>query len=468
MARLLAAPLLLLTVCATSWADEVQFPLAVDYEMLRIALRTQLEQRRSGLEFWRTADGCGSFVVRDATVEPTADGRLAITGRASASAGFPFLRLCWANVSWAGRVAIVASPAIDVDWQLRLRSPDMRLYDASGATAGGAGHLLSAAKGWGEAELSAFAFDLGPPISELTMLLGTFAGSAATTSLAAALQTIRVAGLRVDHDAIRLLVALDLPSASAAPRVAEPPLTPAEVRRWEARLDEWDGFLSFIVKNLAGDNPDAGVRDELLGLLLEARRELVAVLARGPVPGTDAVRSIFLRTWDRLRVIVRQAAVQQQRDPARAFRYVIFLSAGDALATIDAAAPAAALDFSADGLRRLARSLDPQFTGDPLEHSDVPDSRLQELFRFRDPDAAPRRPRRPPPGTTWDWLWPRPAHAADGDTEWRGLGARLDRWVPMNEELPDYRATVDRLLTMAAERALDPDTLDERFDELFA
>jgi soluble lytic murein transglycosylase-like protein len=38
----------------------------------------------------------------------------------------------------------------------------------------------------------------------------------------------------------------------------------------------------------------------------------------------------------------------------------------------------------------------------------------------------------------------------------------------MNEELPDYRATVDRLLTMAAERARDPDTLDERFDELFA
>ena len=300
------------------------------------------------------------------------------------------------------------------------------------------------------------------------MLLGTFARPAATASLAAALQTIRVVGLRVDHDAIRLLVALDLPSASAAPRAAEPPLTPAQVRRWEARLDEWDGFLSFIVKNLAGDNPDAGVRDELLGLLLEARRELVAVLARGPLPGTDAVRSIFLRTWDRLRVIVRQAAVQQQRDPARAFRYVIFLSAGDALATIDAAAPAAALDFSADGLRRLARSLDPQFTGDPLEHSDVPDPRLQELFRFRDPDAPPRRPRRTPPGTTWDWLWPRPAHAADGDTEWRGLGARLDRWVPANDELPDYRATVDRLLTLAAERGLDPDALDDRFDELFA
>ena len=147
--------------------------------------------------------------------------------------------------------------------------------------------------------------------------------------------------------------------------------------------------------------------------------------------------------------------MQQQRDPARVPLRHLPVRWRRA-ATIDAAAPAAALDFSADGLRRLARSLDPQFTGDPLEHSDVPDPRLQELFRFRDPDAPPRRPRRTPPGTTWDRLWPRHAHAADGDTEWQGLAARLDRWVPVNDELPDYRATVDRLLTMAAERGSIP------------
>jgi hypothetical protein len=39
--------------------------------------------------------------------------------------------------------------------------------------------------------------------------------------------------------------------------------------------------------------------------------------------------------------------------------------------------------------------------------------------------------------------------------------------VPAVEELPVYRATVDRLLTVAAERSLDPDALDERFDDLY-
>src|SRR5262249_27242612 len=121
---------------------------------------------------------------------------------------------------------------------------------------------------------------------------------------------------------------------------------------------------------------------------------------------------------------------------------------------------------SADGLRRLAKSLDPAFTGDPLQQSDLADPRLQELFHFRDPDASPRRPRRPGAGITLNWLLPRPALAAEGDV-WRELSMRLDRWVPAVQELQIYRETVDRLLAEVADRSLDPDALDKRFDDLF-
>src|SRR5262249_46370188 len=38
---------------------------------------------------------------------------------------------------------------------------------------------------------------------------------------------------------------------------------------------------------------------------------------------------------------------------------------------------------------------------------------------------------------------------------------------PTGDELPTYRATVDRLLTLATERSLDPEALEERFDVLF-
>jgi hypothetical protein len=433
---------------------------------LQAGIRKHLrEHTPGGVELWRSADGCGSFALRDVTVEP-AGGRLRITGPASATAGISFFGLCWANVAWSGRAEIVTRPEIGADWQLRFRDLDTRLYDATGRQEGLVTRLWTVVKGWMEAELSTFTLDLGPPVGELTTLLRGFAGTAAAPPLAVALTTMHPIGLTIEPDAVTVVIGLDLPPAPPVPRAPEPALTPAQLKRWEARVDSWDGFVAFIVKDLAGENADPAVRADLLTILLDARRQVGTVLARGPAPGIDAVRSIFLDTWANLRDIVRGTAAQQKSEPARAFRYLIFLAAGDALTAVDAIAPVTGLDFSADGLRRLAKSLAPDFPGDPLEQPEAADPRLQQLFRFRDPDDPPRRPRRKPPGTSQHWFAPRLAHAAEVD-EWRDLGARLDRWVPATDELGRYRATVDRLLWVAAERTLDPDLLEERFDELF-
>jgi soluble lytic murein transglycosylase-like protein len=196
---------------------------------------------------------------------------------------------------------------------------------------------------------------------------------------------------------------------------------------------------------------------------------VVSVLGRGPEPGVDPVRPLFFSLWERLRSIVRRVA-SKGGDDARALRYVVFLAAGDALTAIEAAAPAAGLDFSADGLRRLARSLAPSYAGDPLEYTDAPDPRLQEIFRLRDPDGPPRRVRPKPAGAPRSWMdrWFAPplAHADEAD-EWRELSDRLERWVPTTSELAQYREIVDRLLTLAAERSFDGEVVGQRYEALF-
>jgi hypothetical protein len=461
-----AALLGILALAAPAPAVDVVFPLTIDYEVLRIALRKHLGEETGGaLELWRTPDGCGTFVVRDPVLEPT-DGRLRITGPASATAGLPLFGWCFASITWNGHAEILARPELDHDWHLRFRDIDFRLYTPSRQPATVATRLWTVIRDWSEAELETFSFDLGPPIEEVRGLLRSL--STPSGGLAAALQTLRPRELVVEPDAVRLRVALDLPPA---PPVVAPPeraLTPAELSQWEAALDRWDGFLGFLVKDLAA-SADAETRTELLDLLLTARREVTAVLARGPEAGVDPVRPLFLRLWERLRGIMRRAG-GKGGDDTRALRYVVFLAAGDALTAIEAAAPAAGLDFSADGLRRLARTLAPGYTGDPLEYSDAPDPRLQELFRFRDPDAPPRRIRRKPAAAprSWlgPWLAPRPAQADETD-EWRELSERLDRWVPTGNQLAVYREIVDRLLTLAADRSFDGEALDERFEALF-
>jgi hypothetical protein len=466
LAPAVIALLVVLLTPAPAPAVEVTFPLTIDYEVLRAALRKHIGQESGGaLELWRTSDGCGTFVVRDPVLEP-ADRRLRIAGPATATAGLPLFGWCFASITWNGYAEILTRPELGHDWQLHFRDVDFKLYDTARKPATVATRLWTVVRDWSAAELETFGFDLGPPVEEVRGLLRSFA--ATTGTLATALDTLQPRELAVEPDAIRLRVSIDLPPAPPIPAAPERALSRAEIQQWETLLDSWDGFLAFLVKDIAG-SADTETRTELLDLLLTARREVAAVLGRGPEVGVDPIRPLFFRFWERLRAIVRRAGVKGD-DDARAFRFVVFLAAGDALTAIEAAAPAAGLDFSADGLRRLARTLAPTYPGDPLEYSDVPDPKLQELFRFRDPDAPARRLRRKPAAAprSWlsPWLGPRAAHA-DGADDWRELSERLDRWVPAPNELATYREIVERLLGLAAERSFDAEALGERFEALF-
>src|SRR5207249_3077997 len=186
-------------------------------------------------------------------------------------------------------------------------------------------------------------------------------------------------GVEVDDEGVKVQVALDLLPADTTPPPPEPPLAPMEMARWQQLLESWDGFLVFVVKDLGAAAADPGLRDELLDLLLASRHGLLDALAGGPVAGVDPVRQLFLDAWDGLRDVVRQS-VAHGGPQDRLLRYASFVAAGDALAALDAAAPSLGLEISGDGLRRLARVLDPTYVGDPLAYTEAPDPVLRELF----------------------------------------------------------------------------------------
>ncbi len=460
-----ALSLALVAWASVASAGEVRFPLTIDYELLRLAIRKHLREDASGQLQLRSPDGCRTLTVRELTVQP-AFGRLRFLARGTAHAGFYLLGWCWAQVSWDGSLDVIARPEIDRGWQLRLQDLDTQLYDQKHQQSGVASRVWELARGWAETELATFTLDLGPPVDEIKALIRGFASpTRSNPPLAAALDTARPVGVTADADAVRVVVAIDVPNAPLASKTPEPALSPAELKRWQAALDGWDGFVAFAVKDLTGTNQDPVLQNELLDILLDARESLVSVLGRGPDGGADPVRPLFLQVWERLRTIVRRVATQGGVE-SRALRYLTFLAAGDALAAIDTAAPTLGLEISADGLRRLARALDPGYRGDPVDYSEGVDPTLRQRFRFRDPDGPPRRGRRSRPSGR-QWLSPRSAYADTASEEWALLTMRLDRWVPTAQELAAYRVTVERLLTVAADRSLDPDLLDERFDDLF-
>src|SRR5439155_1108246 len=132
----------------------------------------------------------------------------------------------------------------------------------------------------------------------------------------------------------------------------------------------------------------------------------------------------------------------------------------------DAAAPSPGLEISSDGLRRLARVLDPSYAGDPLAYTEAPDPVLRELFHFHELPPSESSPAPPPAGES-GWLGPRAACASPPPNELGPLARRLDRWLPRADERPAYRDAGARLLALVAERAAGASPVEERFAHLY-
>ena len=225
------------------------------------------------------------------------------------------------------------------------------------------------------------------------------------------------------------------------------------------------------MKQAGRDAPAAALRQELLELLLDARHELVAALAEPAPAGDDPVRALFRAPGRGSR---RSSAQVDGELPAEgALRYLAFVAAGDALAALDAAAPAFGLELSSDGLRRLARTLAPSAPGDPLARSDAVDPELREIFGFGPPLPLPA-PREPTPEAVTRRARPSrrrtrggaelgaaaaasaarsPGCSSPPRTRRRipGRGSRrsrrrLNRWAPSRDDFRDYLPLAGRLL----------------------
>jgi hypothetical protein len=483
----LALSVIALAGAASAATRTVTFPLVLDYPILEAALRRDLGMTEgTSLELWGTPGSCHWAVADEIAMTPDA-GALRLVVKGSTVVGFRLLWFCLSPIAWQGSLSLVAQPVVGRDWQLHFETSAVEARDPDGNPSPLTNGALQVARGRIEDRLNAFHYDLGPPADEAKALVRAAASGERGAAALRAIDTLRPIETVAEPDGVRVRIAMDVDEAEAPPPAPEGGLSDTEVRAWEDRLNRWDAFLLFVVKTLGIAETDKGVRNELFAILLDGRRDLVDVLRQGPVPGTDPVRNLFLTSWDRLRVQTRRAV----RDGVlgdRAFRFVTFLAAGDALAALDQAGPGLGLEISADGLRRLARVVAPE-RADPIAPSEAVDPELQKLFGFQDPaeETAPARPATtalPPTGapsttapptsattapptstttpaptsTTLDisWLWsPRTAAAATPPVDLVVLGKRLDRWIPADTELSAYRDAVDQLLATTATHRVD-------------
>ena len=442
-------------------------PLTVRFELLLQQLTRELYTEPGGVApLWR--EGRCRHLSLDHPGFDRRGGFLRFFTHGDGVAGTRLLWFCLNALRWRGYVEALTAPYVTADWQLRLRVTESNLYDERWRKGLLSGLLWDVTERALVPRLTGLSVDLTPPRDDVLGLIRMVVARSDAARMEAILRSATVRTVEVRDDAVVVHLVLDVPESFVKPRSApaqsEPPLGPAELQAVETALERWDAFLVFVVKSLGLDIADPGVRAELFGLLIESRYELLPILA-GDVRRSegDPVRRLFTETWGHLHDIVERAERRGLLGD-KGLRYAGFIGAGDALVALDRAAPGLGIEISADGLRRLARLLRPGTTEDPLLYGVDVDATLRSLFGLPpEPELAPAPPAGPKPGSGLPW-WPvASAEAAEGDDDLVALSERLARWVPGEAELAEYRAVMERLLALTADRTLRRADLETRY-----
>jgi hypothetical protein len=394
-APLLAAIAVLIALCGVAYADpavQVFVPLTIDYVTLGTALKRQIYDAPGGRAIlWKGANACEFLYARNPRFAQNGPTAVVLESDGELGLGVPLGDQCVNPISWKGIIAIDATPYLTPNLTLMFRVSDINLYDQQHQKSLIVGRGFDLIKDNFIPRVQTFKFDLRAPIEEFRALAEEAAPPDQAERFKQTLATVHGVGPAVAApEGIKVTLGLTAPALpAAAPAAPSGPLTPAELTAWNQKLDQWDAFIVFAIKQVGTAVPDQQVRADLLNVLLDGRYRLAQAIDQPPAPGgPDPVRVLFLDQWRQLREVVRKAAARGQLGD-RALEFLSFLSAGDALMAFDQAAPALGARISAADLRRLARIMAPQSTADPLQFNYGEDPELQHIFGFTPPPQTP-------------------------------------------------------------------------------
>ena len=442
--------------CLSLWASLAQaarldIDLRVPMEAIRGALAAQLAASGKGT-FYR--EGRCRYLTIGAPAVAGENGRLRVTAPGAAALGLDFLGQCQNAASWRGTLDFTLVPVLDAAGRLRLRVAESRVTDSSGSPA--VGFIWEMSKRYVHPRLERFSYDFAAAREAMLGVVREAAPAPYREALRQVVAQAQVEEPRVSPAEVVVPVRLELPDAwlaTPSQAILAAPLTDSELEALDEALQPWDAFLVYAVKQLALDGADPALRGRLFTLLLDSRYRLSAILSGDERVEGDPLRALVLDAWRELGAIIADAE-KAGRLNGSLLRYVAFLDAGDALVSLDRAAPALRMSPSLDGLRRLARSLRPEATADPLAYDWKVDPQLRSLFDV--PEIV-----EPPHPTSWLDLFVRNAYAEGEATH------ALDRWVPSRSELDLYEQRVGGLLHDTSAAELTRAGLAAPYDELY-
>ena len=363
----------------------LRIPLTIDYLALSAAMRQQLYTDNGRAPIWNGTDRCQYFYAENPRFA-RAGNNLKLETDGTLMIGLLVGSTCVSPIQWKGIIEVDTAPYVAPKTQLKFHVSDINLYDEHHQKTLLVGKGFDLIKSHYIPLLETFTFDLSPAFDQFQELVKAGAPPDVTERVAQTLATLKVEPeLHAEDNGIRAVIDLTMPAFEPIPEPSAPvQLTPQELAAFEQKLDQWDSFLVFAIKQMGEVSKDTQLRDDLLAVLLDSRHRLVDALAHPQSGGPDPIRILFLDEWQQLGQIIREAAKRGTLG-SQALQFLSFMSAGDALFALDQAAPALGVRISSDDLRRLAKMIAANSTADPLQFNFDEDPTLRKMFHVQEP-----------------------------------------------------------------------------------
>jgi hypothetical protein len=457
--RLLLA-LLGVVGAALATAERVQIPVTLERAFIESVLR---EQAFTGpghsVRISDDGTGCQFLELREPVVR-LSGGLLTLRTRASARVGRLVNARCLLLVNWRGALEFSQIPSVSADGRsMLLRTTGWRAYKPDGSVDRLSTTVGRWLDGYLPAGLKEIQISFVEPISQLDDFLSLTVGRDVSGRASMLLGGIVIDEVSAGSEAVTVTLGMDTTAVEAPPAAPEPVLSSSELARLSERLEAVDAFVTYTIKSMSRENDllDGAV---LLDVLVALRRDLMRILAEQRRQVRDPARALFVDAWEGLLPLLR-LAVERRSDQAEVFRYLTFIGAGDALKALDNLGPAAGVEVSSDGLRRLARILIPNDPEDPLRRGDGVDVELRRASGFGPPVPPPQFEVE----TSWlDWFIASAVAASSLDPS---VAKRLNNWVPTSKDVEEYLPLVRTVLRHVVSEQLGANSLEADFHQVY-
>jgi hypothetical protein len=438
-------------------AERVMVPLSLEQSFLESVLREQaFTGPGDSVRFADDGAGCQYMDLRRPTLRID-NGPIRVRAHAEARLGRKVAGRCLLLASWYGQLEFDQLPSVADDGKtILLRTTGWRAFKPDGtpdAVSTTIGQWLDA---YLPSRLKETRISIARPITDLESFLSSMIDTDAAGNARSLLEDVRIDSAVARGGAVKVTLGIDVTPAAAPPPRQEAALTDRELAELSTRLDDVDSFFTYTIRSAADEaGSDATA---LLDVLVELRRDLIGILANRERQTSDPAGALFVEAWEGLIPLLRLAA---DADQAESLRYLTFLGAGDALKALNDLGPAAGIEISSDGLRRLARMLIPEDSADPLDHGEGVDPALRRSFGFGPPIPRPQQDIE----SSWlDWFIPQ-AVAASGLNPDRVR--RLNNWVPRPGDMNEYLPMVREVLSYVTYEQLRANPLAADFHPVY-